>query len=197
MTRLRPLRCSLSLPSGARWRRPFRRQPFAAGILAGGAIAALLAAGCAGRGGGPAPAPEAAPVPAAVRPDTMPVLTADFVAGLEAGAPKLLDGSVLFTFVSRRARSVAVAGSFNGWLPSSHQLARREPAVASSPAGDTAGGHAAAAPPDSLWYALVPVARGRHSYKYLVDGSRWLPDPQNARQTGDGAGGVASVLVVP
>ena len=61
--------------------------------------------------------------------------------------------------------------------------------------GEAAGG--GEAPADSLWYALVPVARGRHAYKYLVDGSRWLADPHNARQTADGVGGVASVLVVP
>jgi hypothetical protein len=124
----------------------------------------------------------------------LPGLSPDVVAGLEASAPQLLEDGVLFTFVSRRARSVAVAGTFNGWVPNTHPLVRRQPAPAAPP---VAGAGGAAGAPDSLWYALVPVARGRHSYKYLVDGNRWLADPHNARQTSDGVGGVASVLVVP
>jgi hypothetical protein len=173
-------------------------------LFAAGAVA-LLDSGCAGgRRSGSAehvPTPASAPVPDSTPEAPAPVdfprdLSPDVLAGLRAGAPQLLDEGVLFTFVARRAHSVAVAGTFNGWVPNSHLLMRRQP-----PAGAQAGGVTAAgggeAPADSLWYALVPVARGRHAYKYLVDGSRWLADPHNARQTADGVGGVASVLVVP
>ncbi len=177
------------------------------GILAAGAIV-LLASGCAGgrRSGAsdlpasmppPAPSPTPAPAAAAAPGDTLNRLPLGVVASLQAGAPQLLEGGVLFTFVSRRARSVAVAGTFNGWVPNSYPLVRRQPSSAAPPAAGASGVRPAEAPADSLWYALVPVARGRHSYKYLVDGNRWLADPQNARQTSDGGGGVASVLVVP
>ena len=168
-----------------------------AGLLAVAALV-LLAFGCAGGRRSSANAvPGSAPpaVTAGGPADTLRGLSPEVVAGLEASAPKLLEEGVLFTFVSRRARSVAVAGTFNGWVPNAHPLVRRQPARAAPPAAGAGG--VASAPVDSLWYALVPVPRGRHSYKYLVDGNRWLADPHNARQTGDGVGGVASVLVVP
>jgi hypothetical protein len=81
---------------------------------------------------------------------------------------------------------VAVAGTFNGWVPTANPLQRRTlaPAPGAAPA------------PDSLWYAVVPVPRGRHRYKFLVDGNRWIPDPANPDRTSDGSGGVASSLVV-
>jgi len=104
---------------------------------------------------------------------------------LQKGPPELRGTAFLFTYVSRRARSVAVAGTFNGWIPTANPLARRALVPATG-----------AAPPDSLWYALVPVPRGRHRYKFLVDGNRWLVDPANPKQSGDGSGGVASVLDV-
>ena len=67
---------------------------------------------------------------------------------------------------------------------------------AASSAGESCGKESGAAAPDSLWYALVPVPRGRHRYKFLVDGNRWIADPANPQQSGDGSGGIASVLDV-
>jgi hypothetical protein len=42
----------------------------------------------------------------------------------------------------------------------------------------------------------LPV-RGRYVYKFLIDGRRWVMDPANPERGGDGAGGLASVVVVP
>jgi hypothetical protein len=175
-------------------------------LLAAGAVV-LLDSGCAGgkRSGSaehvPTPVPvtaaESEPASPATPPGSPRDLSPEALASLQAGAPKLLEEGVLFTFVSRRARSVAVAGTFNGWVPNSQLLVRRQSSSGAPPAGGGMAAGGGEVPADSLWYALVPVSRGRHAYKYLVDGSRWLADPHNARQTSDGVGGVASVLVVP
>jgi len=184
---------------------PDRRRPLATRCawrnLRGFAGPALLAVGlltgCSGtrHSGSIAAAPDAAPAAnsspsahpdsQAAGPDSLPQLSPADLAALKAGPPELRGTAFLFTYVSRRARSVAVAGTFNGWVPTANPLAKR----ASTPAGG-------AAAPDSLWYALVRVPRGRHRYKFLVDGNRWLVDPANPKQSGDGSGGVASVLDV-
>ena len=41
----------------------------------------------------------------------------------------------------------------------------------------------------------LPV--GQHAYKFLIDGTRWLDDPDNPRKVPDGVGGLNSTLVVP
>ena len=38
---------------------------------------------------------------------------------------------------------------------------------------------------------------GQHAYKFLLDGQRWLDDPNNPRKAPDGVGGLNSALVVP
>lgn len=173
-------------PRSSRWR------AIASSIL----LVIGLLPGCAGSRGNGGSAPGAAPAasqsgspgpaPGAVVPDSLPQLSPAELAALHQGPPELRGTAILFTYVSRRARSVAVAGTFNGWIPTANPLARRALAPA---AGATAA-------PDSLWYALVPVPRGGHRYKFLVDGNRWLVDPANPKQAGDGSGGVASVLTV-
>jgi hypothetical protein len=159
-----------------------------AGFLA---ASLFMAAGCAGSHPEPAPAsPPPAAASSGARPvaagDSLPQLSPDTLAELRAGPPRPYRGAVLFTYVSRRARSVAVAGTFNGWVPTAYPLRRRE--LAPAPGSPAA--------PDSLWYALAPAPRGKHQYKFLVDGSRWILDPANPERSGDGAGGLASVFIV-
>jgi len=74
------------------------------------------------------------------------------------------------------ARSVAVAGDFNGW----------------SAAADTL----AAAGPDS-WLLRLPLKRGRYRYKLVIDGSRWMADPSAAASELDPYGDRNSLLTVP
>ncbi len=140
-------------------------------------VALALPGGCARpRASTPAPADTARP------PADSPLMEREAIAALVPGPPRpWRSGAYLFTLVEAGALSVAVAGSFNGWVPSEHFLARRS--VAGSP--------------DSLWYGLLPLPRGRHAYKYLIDGRRWIADPSNRERTGDGGGGEASVVVVP
>jgi hypothetical protein len=55
------------------------------------------------------------------------------------------------------ARRVAVVGDFNGWAPSATPLYR----AASSP----------------RWSVVVALRDGDHRYAFVVDGTRWVPDP--------------------
>lgn len=82
---------------------------------------------------------------------------------------------VRFELVAPQARSVSVAGSFNGWQVGAVPLAR----VA-----------------DGLWATTVALAVGEHRYEFVIDGTRWVPDPTAHAQVDDGFGGRNSVIVV-
>ncbi|MEJ5169917.1 MAG: alpha-amylase family glycosyl hydrolase, partial [Fimbriimonadales bacterium] len=72
--------------------------------------------------------------------------------------------------------SVSVAGTFNGWSPSANPMV-----------------------PDErrrIWRLVLELPAGRHAYKFVVDGSRWVVDPANPRSEDDGAGNVNSILTV-
>jgi anti-sigma factor RsiW len=128
------------------WLRAPRVSPLGAvtGAAAAAAIAAVLALRLAP---GPVAPPAAASAPAA------PVL-----AQLRLDAPD--------------ARSVQVAGDFNGWRPDATPLRRGE------------GG---------TWTVRVPVVPGRrYQYQFVVDG-RWVTDPL-APAADDGFGGRNAVL---
>jgi hypothetical protein len=67
---------------------------------------------------------------------------------------------------------VTLARSFNGW---------DKDALAMERAGAT-------------WVATLTLDRGRHAYKFVVDGRDWMPDPDNPASEDDGHGGKNSVL---
>lgn len=64
---------------------------------------------------------------------------------------------VRFVFVDRDASRVAVSGDFNGWSRTATPLARTGV--------------------DGVWAVSLPMARGRHQYAFVVDSTRWSPDP--------------------
>jgi 1,4-alpha-glucan branching enzyme len=72
------------------------------------------------------------------------------------------------------AKSVQVAGSFNGWTPEKAPL---------EPKGD------------GRWVGDLSVAPGRYEYLFVVDG-RWLPDPKASESVQNPFGGRNSVLTV-
>jgi serine protease AprX len=97
--------------------------------------------------------------------------------GRPAEPPRLAPGRVAFAFHDDAARTVAVACSFTGWDPVCHVLVQDE------------GG---------VWRAEVPSPPpGRHRYKIVVDGGRWIADPDNHLREPDPYGGWDSVLEVP
>jgi len=82
---------------------------------------------------------------------------------------------VQFVLDAPGARSVAVAGDFNGWTPELRL---------SDPDGD------------GVWTGRVPLGPGVHQYMFLIDGSQWMTDPHAQRYADDGFGNRNAVLVV-
>jgi hypothetical protein len=72
------------------------------------------------------------------------------------------------------ARTVQLAGTFTGW----------KPAYALRKTGE------------GEWTALVPLRPGVHDYAFVVDGDRWIADP-NAPQVDDSFGGTNSRISLP
>ncbi len=89
-------------------------------------------------------------------------------------SPVVSADGVIFSLHDHKAARVQVLGSWNGW---------QTPIDASR---IEAG----------FWRTkeVLPPS-GRHQYKFLLDGERWLDDPQNPSKTHDGAGGLNSTFV--
>ncbi|MBH0207260.1 MAG: hypothetical protein HP495_01775 [Nitrospira sp.] len=73
------------------------------------------------------------------------------------------------------ARSVSVAGDFNGWNPAHTPLERSD------------GG---------MWTATIPLKPGRYQYMFVIDGKQWIADPLAAEAETDGFGAQNAVLDV-
>ena len=92
-------------------------------------------------------------------------------------SPHLSPEGIRFSLHDHAATSVQVLGSWDGW---------RSPGIVS------------ALIEPGFWQTQpmhFPV--GQHAYKFLIDGTRWLDDPDNPRKAPDGVGGLNSTLVVP
>jgi hypothetical protein len=83
--------------------------------------------------------------------------------------------TVRFQLAGVHATSVAVAGSFNGWNAEATPLHRA---------------------PNGTWTAEVALTPGRHVYQFVIDRSRWVPDPRSPRDPGDDFGTQNSVITV-
>lgn len=96
-------------------------------------------------------------------------------AGPTSYPPKATDEGVRFTVVVPGARSVAVAGNFNGWSPRPMR-----------PTGSDGG-----------WIVVIPLRPGEYEFAYLVDGHRWMEPPAADDFVSDGFGRRNGVVVVP
>ena len=90
--------------------------------------------------------------------------------------PEVTEGGVLFTYLDTKATRVNVVGDFNNW------------SMTADPMYDREG--------DGWWSLRLPLKPGRYQYKFLVDGSNWIPDPANPETTDDGFGGLNSIVIV-
>ena len=102
------------------------------------------------------------------------------VAGSQTQSASLVSGQETKVFVrlvllQPGARSVSVAGDFNGWNPGQTQLERSE------------GG---------MWTATIALKPGRYQYMFVIDGKQWIADPLAAEGAGDGFGAQNAVLDV-
>lgn len=74
-----------------------------------------------------------------------------------------------------QAQRVAVVGDWNGWDPETH------------PMTDADG--------DGIWHIEIEIAPdGEYQYQFLINGERWIPDPESPMKVDDGFGGENSVL---
>jgi len=94
-------------------------------------------------------------------------------AAVAAAAPS----SVLVRLVVLQAgaRSVQVAGDFNGWNPARTSLEQIS---------------------NGAWAVTIPLKPGRYEYMFVVDGQQWIADPFAAEQSDDGFGSRNAVLDV-
>jgi hypothetical protein len=73
-----------------------------------------------------------------------------------------------FTVKAPKARSVALAGDFNGWRQDGCRLIKAEA--------------------EGVWTITVPLRPGRYKYMYIVDGQQWETDPLAESYEQDGFG---------
>lgn len=83
---------------------------------------------------------------------------------------------VQFVFYAPQAGSVALVGDFNDWDRGATPLQR------------AAGG--------GFWSVTLPLPVGRHQYAFIVDGQRWMLDPDAPRTLVDDFGEPNSVVTV-
>ena len=84
---------------------------------------------------------------------------------------------IVFYYHDHDAQRVSLAGNFNNWQPD--QITFKS---------DHAG----------LWSAEIPLLpNGFYLYKFVIDGSRWIADPENPYREPDGFNGLNSRLQIP
>src|SRR4030095_5086697 len=108
-----------------------------------------------------------------MRTPLIPVIVAAIVSASCAGtigpaAPIVTPSGVRVVLLEHQARSVALAGSFNEWSTSTHQLVRNGS--------------------KGVWTVVVPLPPGEHRFMYVVDGTRWLSPPLAEYYVDDGFG---------
>ncbi len=79
-----------------------------------------------------------------------------------------------FILVAPEAKSVFLAGTFNGWNTTSTPMHRNS---------------------SGWWEKRLPLSFGYYSYKFIADG-HWLPDPANPDNEPDGHAGLNSTLII-
>jgi serine protease AprX len=91
-------------------------------------------------------------------------------------SPNTSPQETTFYYYDPLAREVALVGSFNGWQSKDGEMVQIRP---------------------GLWEGVLDVpARGTHRYKFLIDRSRWINDPENPLRIEDGFGGFNSLITI-
>jgi 1,4-alpha-glucan branching enzyme len=103
------------------------------------------------------------------------------------GSPRLDGESIVFRVKAPSARTVQLAGDWsrNNW------------ARGDAEGGEILVGLMARAEGGDIWELAVHLDPGRYRYRFLVNETEWLLDPENPRIVDDGKGGKANLLIVP
>jgi len=94
--------------------------------------------------------------------------------------PTQTEKGVVFQLDAPSARTVTVAGEFNGW-----EYRPDQPRTIQMKKGG-----------DGIWRATVKIEPGRYQYKYVLDYQTWIIDPYNPYTIDDGTGNLNSLLIV-
>ncbi|UCF77788.1 MAG: glycogen-binding domain-containing protein [Candidatus Eiseniibacteriota bacterium] len=81
-----------------------------------------------------------------------------------AAAVRRTESGYEFTYEDPGAAAVNLVGSFNGWNQNATPMTRDESGV---------------------WRVTLPLQPGKHEYKFMVNGSDWIADPENPVVVGD------------
>jgi subtilisin family serine protease len=91
-------------------------------------------------------------------------------------SPNIAPHEITFNYYDPSAREVALIGGFNGWQSNEGEMVQIRP---------------------GLWEGVLDVpARGTYRYKFLIDRSRWVHDPENPLRIEDGFGGFYSLITI-
>ncbi|MCF7914331.1 MAG: isoamylase early set domain-containing protein [Spirochaetaceae bacterium] len=83
--------------------------------------------------------------------------------------------TVHLTLEAPEAQSVAVVGDWNGWNPEKNRMSDSNK--------------------DGIWELRLKLEKGgEYQYQFLINGNRWIPDPDAPLKVEDGFGGTNSVL---
>lgn len=103
----------------------------------------------------------------------------DAATGADAGAPPTCD-EVTFAHVDGNASTVWVTGSFTSWG-----------------ATPSAGAIELTRSGNDSWSVTTSLGgRGQHQYKFIIDGTNWIEDPNSSERASDGFGGFNSAITV-
>lgn len=103
------------------------------------------------------------------------------------GTPALDGDTVTFRVKAPSARTVQLAGDWsrNNW------------ARGDAEEGEVLVGLMKKGADKSVWELAVRLGPGRYRYRFLINETEWLLDPENPRVVDDGRGGKANLLIVP
>jgi len=77
---------------------------------------------------------------------------------------------------NNKTHTVAIAGDFNSWNPGDNLL--------EDPDGD------------GIWTGTLKLKPGRYEYMFVLDGKKWVPDPNALRYVKDGFGNKNAILEI-
>ena len=112
--------------------------------------------------------------------DVDPAAAPPFTAGRELPVVEPVSNAgaqhVVFAFVAPAASNVSLVGEFNDW--------------------DTGATPLSLVDSRGVWSVTLPLRPGRYLYMFVVDGTRWAPDPAAPVAPDDGFGVPNSVVTV-
>jgi hypothetical protein len=91
-------------------------------------------------------------------------------------SPHMAPREITFYYYDPVAKEVALVGSFNDWQTKDCEMVRIRP---------------------GLWEGMIDAPRrGTYRYKFVIDRSRWIDDPENPLRIEDGFGGFNSLITI-